>query len=441
MQAVRQRCPVSKKLPYLLPSLIFFLAAPVIWILCFREVPLRISPNTTFLTEPKTANGICVDYFAAIKEQFEPKCRPDENGFRLVVQALGKSPYFDEPDWYWESLCKELDLDPNLTPTLKFEAPKGFFNREYLFWLDENEGFTSEKAATKKPDDPKDTEIMADSLRNVPWVAEEFPFMQRWVEENSPLLDLVAGALRQKHYFVPMLRAPAEKGQIFISRSFQSNTALPEHLGDAFMYRLQYRLGKDDIDGALRDAASLSRMRIYSGFELLMSPRLFVLSFEKVLRNRTLSSEQKQKFLAELNSLPERESVKQALARWRLLALWYVAVYPQAFPKENFLLNWNLIAAETNRYYDQLERAWKQIEREPSRRQEIVDDLRVRLTAQPERSMLGKWLGKPVTVSGRSKEFAWAHNQVAVLSMLELLLETQEKALEELCAKIRNSNE
>ncbi len=128
---------MSKKLPYLLPSILFFLAAPVAWILCFREVPLKISPQTTYLTEPKTADGLCVDYFAAIKEQFEPKCKPEENGFRMIVQALGKSPYFDEPDWYWESLCRELELDPTLLPTLKFEPARAFFNREYLLWLDE----------------------------------------------------------------------------------------------------------------------------------------------------------------------------------------------------------------------------------------------------------------------------------------------------------------
>ncbi len=283
------------------------------------------------------------------------------------------------------------------------------------------------------PDAVADTEKLNEAMKSEPWTAEEYPFMVRWVEENSPLLDLVAEALRQKHYFVPMLRAPAEKGTIGLPASFHAELTLPHQIIDAFFYRLQYRLGKNDIDGAWRDAAGIARLRIY---QHAMIPGKFTYPFDHVLREEELTPEQQEYFLAELNSLPERDSVRETLAICRLKTLWEDAVMASRNSPSFRSLNWNLIAAETNRLYDQLEQAWQQIEKEPARRQQIVDDLQKRLTTKPERSMLEKWLGKPLTVSGRSREFAWASNEFLGQGLVHVLLESDEKALDELRERI-----
>lgn len=265
--------------------------------------------------------------------------------------------------------------------------------------------------------------------------------MPRWVEENSPFLDLVAEALKQTHYFVPMLRSPADEGKNWFQRAFDSNTTLPRELEEAFYVRLQYRLGKNDVEGAWQDAASLCRMRIHRKFEIGWMPHYCSAPFDHVLnhvlRNGELTAEQRKTFLADLDPLPDMESVEEALQRWRLLGLWYVAVYSQAFLDSQLqYMNWNIIAAETNRFYDQLEQAWAAIQQTPERRQEIVDDLRGRLSTPPERSWLSQRLDKPVTVTARSRELAWANSQTGLPFMLNLLLETEKQAFEELRERI-----
>jgi hypothetical protein len=69
--------------------LLALLAAFVYWNF-FRTPPLKISKETTYITEPLTSDGTWVDYFAALEKlPSSPEMKAENNGYRLIVRALG----------------------------------------------------------------------------------------------------------------------------------------------------------------------------------------------------------------------------------------------------------------------------------------------------------------------------------------------------------------
>ena len=63
--------------------LLGFLYANLFW-----SPPLRISKETTYITEPLTSDGTRVDYFAALeKDCYPPEMKTDDNGYRILVRA------------------------------------------------------------------------------------------------------------------------------------------------------------------------------------------------------------------------------------------------------------------------------------------------------------------------------------------------------------------
>ena len=409
----RLNIDMKKKLPYLLPSIIFFIGAPIVWILCFREVPLRISPETTYITEPKTADGLCIDYFAAIKNRFEPRSKPEENGFRMVVAALGKSPYFDQPDWYWESLCKELDLDPDLTPTLKFESPHEFLKREYLLWLDENESVAFNETVESKPDEPTDTEKLHVRLQLEPWTVEEFPFLVRWIEENSPMLDLVAEAVRKELLFLPLIQAPRSKETLPGHSgyfTFPADYPLLHFLSGGFAYRAQYRFGKGDFDGAVRDIADQLRLRMHQA----QRPYEHMEDAFTRLRQRTAHwdrpEEWKEKLRRNLENLPPPISTENVLLFQRLNHLGMLSdvhrLHHAADPHDpgfNYI-NWNVAARTCNELFDRMDTIVK--ERSMDEMIDRAEQLRNEEFLS-HRSFLSRLAGKPLFVDERSAELGF----------------------------------
>ncbi len=71
---------------------------------------LRISKETTYITEPLKSDGQQVDYFAALQKATYPaNIATDENGYRLILRHLGKG--LETEPWYFVQECEELGLD------------------------------------------------------------------------------------------------------------------------------------------------------------------------------------------------------------------------------------------------------------------------------------------------------------------------------------------
>ena len=63
--------------------------AVCVWRLLFVSVPLEISPETTIVTEPRTADGKEVDFWAHIQSQFPKDIATDRNAARRLVRIFG----------------------------------------------------------------------------------------------------------------------------------------------------------------------------------------------------------------------------------------------------------------------------------------------------------------------------------------------------------------
>ena len=103
--------------------LLVLLAVFVYWNF-LRTPPLKISKETTYITEPLTSDGTRVDYFAALeKELYPPEMKTDDNGYRLIVRALGDaSRRKDESGREARSaqVYEKLGLDPAIKPTMTY---------------------------------------------------------------------------------------------------------------------------------------------------------------------------------------------------------------------------------------------------------------------------------------------------------------------------------
>ena len=122
---------------------IVFALIILVWFNIFRPgPPLRISKETTYITEPLTSDGQYVDYFAALQQEFHPpEMQTDDNGYRVVFRALGDFSN-ETRDFTWlQKRYEVLGLDAiNDKPTMTFVEPEDYFKNRYISHPEEFEG-------------------------------------------------------------------------------------------------------------------------------------------------------------------------------------------------------------------------------------------------------------------------------------------------------------
>ncbi|MGL4595379.1 MAG: hypothetical protein ACRCUY_11690 [Thermoguttaceae bacterium] len=165
-------------------------------LLCMQHFvpPVKITKETTFLTEPRTPDGKEIDILAAIEQRVAPKCKPSENGFRRIVQIFGTKWTIDLPDkkrqMGAEQICKKLDLDVNLLPECEY-LPLEQFLKESI--ENENDGNRQNALHEQQLD-----------LTKAPWNEETAPQSAAWLKKYSPALDAFGEAVRLPEFFVPI---------------------------------------------------------------------------------------------------------------------------------------------------------------------------------------------------------------------------------------------
>ncbi len=257
-----------------------------------RVVPIRISPETTYITKPLTADGKRVDYFKGFEELlYPPQMQTDDNGARMVVRALGtetarqatletdpvKKAKLEERT---RQIYEKLGLDPNEKPTLSYREPF-----QYLQDL--------EKKTGKK----YESEIEPTS----PWTDEDYPELADWLKENTAALDLVANALKKPVYFMPLTRGTEEEPllETVLIGDFQR----PRGFARGLIARARHRIAAGDIDGAMDDTIAIRRLGRFSGHQGFLVGALVGIAIEGM----GLS--------VELFDNPEHSPTKEQIAR------------------------------------------------------------------------------------------------------------------------------
>ncbi|MCL2744329.1 MAG: hypothetical protein FWE67_10810, partial [Planctomycetaceae bacterium] len=212
-------------------------------------VPLRISAETTIVTEPLLPDGT-VDFCAVLDNLCSINADSEGNGFRTIVQLAGRSIFKDISDEEWKILCEKLNLPPD-EPDKLYYLPL----REFICGsLGKSEG-----------KDPSEESIRSRayqitfSFSNPEEVsAENLELLERWVTEMEPAINAVAEALKKPLYVLPPtgkfafpkgFELPVSNLHIGDWPDFMTAAWVHREIANMFSYRCRFRQIKNDGRG------------------------------------------------------------------------------------------------------------------------------------------------------------------------------------------------
>ncbi|MDZ7616025.1 MAG: DUF1559 domain-containing protein, partial [Patescibacteria group bacterium] len=306
---------------------------------------------------------------AAIQQAtYPPNMATDENGYRLLVEHLGRSP--DSTPEHFANVCKQLGLDAaTIRPDMKYQEPCVFLGA-YA-----NSTKFDERLLDALPPDDRTRDsaaTMLDAKLARPWTLEELPMMAPWLEENGPTLDLIGEAVRKPVFHIPLVRQ-SEDGLLFLTQlpDIQYMRAFARGL----KARANYHIAKGDLDGAIDDIVTCHRLGRYVGRGAFYIDLLVGIAFEGIGKSIGIAGsleqpptkEQLQRLIAELDGLPPASTVQDKTLSERLSGLdviqglasgktsWDDCSVYFSEPALRLLLtgaDWNVTASRFNELYD-----------------------------------------------------------------------------------------
>ncbi len=336
----------------------------------FRSVPLEISKETTYITEPLKSNGKEVDYCAAWRQATYPEnLATEENGFRLILQHLGAAPY-TTPEQL-RKLCAELNLDANrIRPGTEIMDPVTVL-RNYV----ESDQF--DPALIDSPDDADgDAEyeqypidILRERLRR-PWTLDDLPMLKSWLAENGPALDVVSEAVRKPTFHAP--NPDSYTDAMLIALGFEEASRTRSY-ASALCARARYRVGTGDIDGAIDDVVACKRLGRHVGHWGALVKMFFGVNIEDMAGAVPIAGslehpptkEQLQRLVDEFDGAPPKVRFEQVVLVERYATLDVVQTLaagkaplaelelPLMLPP-GAGLDWSQFAARINEHFDSI---------------------------------------------------------------------------------------
>lgn len=347
------------------------LVSAAVYFFLFRSVPLKISKETTYVTQPLKPDGKQVDYLAAWEQEFSPKdIATDQNGYRLIVKHLGMSP--DALPFQSPLIYQKLGLPETTQPDMKLEEPYPFlaayveseaFDPKLVEMLRESsdgfEGFEDQR-------EPLD--ILYDRL-GTPWTLDDLPMMETWLKENSPAIDLIGEAAAKPTFHIPL--TPATTGPLI--GMFVPELPRLRNFARVLRTRARYRIATGDIDGAIDDIVACKRLGRHIGHGGTLVQLLVGIAAEGMADSIRIAGslehpptkEQLERFVDEWNRLPPRVELAVPLLFERystLDTLQFIAGNRQLLADMQLPVNvsphagldWNVIAQRVNERYDAL---------------------------------------------------------------------------------------
>lgn len=362
----------------------------VVWLCLFRDTPLEISKETTLITEPLTADGTRVDYFRAIElELYPPNMKTDDNGYRLLVRALGPMVDSSSSDAaiLAEQTYEKLGLDPTIKPTLTYEEPSDFLQRyEAAKEIKETEEETTgtenldDLDLSPTPEEEYEAVEDIDEQLSRPWTLETMPMMADWLEQNGPTLDLLAEAVRKPVFCRPWTRSDEEAGLLLATPL--SDIQRFRSFARGLFARANYRIATGDIDGAINDLITCKVLGCQVGKQGTVIDAVVGISLEGIANSIPIAGSlehqpteaQLERLSKELENLPKRSTPETSLLfeRYYMLDMvqllatrnkekmnledifWNVAESDQIVLKASNVLgfNWNTVLNRFNIYFN-----------------------------------------------------------------------------------------
>ncbi|MDR1925977.1 MAG: type II secretion system protein GspG [Planctomycetaceae bacterium] len=344
---VKKRSWFSRRLLFVL---VFFLVFCVVsFYFCFVPSRLVISPETTFVTEYLTPEGL-PDYLAAyLKMNNAQLQKPEDNGYRLVLEAFGpysfdwfgmmkKIAWEDLPtsqygEWYqdkWIPLCEVMSIDPT-------QKPKKYTSIEEFYYVVDGE---SEQDKQAKHDKSQKLEELKSKL----WRAEGYPEFAELLDKSAEALDLFSFAAKKPvwAYYRPHAYSLKQNLKIGMNPMVLEHSDLStlRMVCDDLAIRISRRLGENDAAGALDDVLTILRIarhckNRYTNAEHRVAfymETVGMKSLQMILTYGNLKSDQIHQLIKEFDSLPKHEDSFEKFVQFeKLVYLEAILIQPRKF--------------------------------------------------------------------------------------------------------------
>jgi hypothetical protein len=353
----------------------------VIWyVFVGRGVPPRISVETTWITEPRTADGKWIDYCKAYEQlYYPPEMQTDDNGYRIIARHLGL------PDYeltYFDPKTKEhkkYDLDKEALRRQGYEklglpgdsVPDMKLINTYELFRDQAQ------AEEIHPDSARELhEKLYYKLMESPWTLDEYPVMVTWLENNSPVLDMFSEAVAKPAFHLPLIVPDGYESlqQLFVQMHLIQIQEF-RNIAREFQIRFQYRLAQGDIDGAIEDKIAVQRLGRNIQFEGTLVCFLVGVAIDGIAYSQGIAdnleaqptAEQIRRLMKLQSELRPGMTVKEARESERLFILDGLQGYACGPPKSpayniqpslvrfwggGLPMDWNIVFSRANKYID-----------------------------------------------------------------------------------------
>ncbi len=354
-------------------SLAGLLLSAAVYFFLLRSVPLRISKETTYVTQPRKPGGKQVDYLAAWEREFSPEdIATDENGYRLIVKHLGMSP--DALPFQSAQICQKLGLPETTLPDMTLEESHAFLTT-YV----ESDDFDLKSFETLRKrwreegledfeDQREPAAVLYDRLTS-PWTLGDLPMMETWLKDNSPAIDLIGEAATKPTFHIPL--TPATAGPLI--GMFVPELPRLRDFARVLCTRARYRIAAGDIDGAINDIIACKRLGRHIGHGGTLVQMLVGIAVEGMADSSGIADslehpptkEQLERLVDEWNQLPPRVKIERPLLfeRYSTLDMLQFIAGNRTILADMGLsvsvapyvgLDWNVIAQRLNQHYDAL---------------------------------------------------------------------------------------
>ena len=154
-----------------------------------RSVAVRVSPETTYLTEPLDEDGL-PNYVEHLGEQMMQGVTPENNGAVPFWQAAGSKRISPEQrTWYFAKLGMPVPKEREPAFDIYFVAAQ-------------------EILATREP--PEDVYAVAGDLLSRPWRRSELPELAQWLDAHADDFTLLEQAASRDRFACPSPEAGGE---------------------------------------------------------------------------------------------------------------------------------------------------------------------------------------------------------------------------------------
>jgi hypothetical protein len=198
-----------------------------------------IGPETTFLTEPLTADG-SVDYVTPHNTRLRQGVTPEANANVLIWKALGPHP-------------EGATMPPAYFHWLEASAPP-----------DDGAYFQSLKSFLKRNGGE-------DEMPNLPWRAEHDPEVAAWLKINEKPLDIAREASLKLRFYHPLVPRETDGKSEGLRSALMSNVEGCKNMAAALCCRAMLRTAQGEQEEAWQDLLACRRLArlLFKGGSLL----------------------------------------------------------------------------------------------------------------------------------------------------------------------------